>query len=203
MSNVDETPRLIQVTSSVAGEGKTTVSVALAQSAATSFKRVLLVDCDLRRPALSATFGAEEAPRVLSTFWWARHLSNKPLSGIRQRDCFFWAPGRLRKIRQTCFHPLACARCWRQLRETYDYIVLDSPPLGPVIDAVVLSQLVDKVVYVVHWNQTPRDLVARGLKQFQPENKIAGVILNCVDTKQSALYGGYYYSKYNEKYYAG
>ena len=89
----------------------------------------------------------------------------------------------------------------RQVRDNFDYVVLDSPPIGPVVDAAVLANLVDKVVFVARWNETPRDIVARAVRQLQTQKKVAGLVLNHVNTKLSSRYGGYYHTKYYGKYY--
>jgi len=82
-----------------------------------------------------------------------------------------------------------------KLRGHYDYIVLDAAPLLPVIDALTLASIVDKVLMVVEWGRTPRDTVFEALNVLRPEaHRIAGVVLNKVDPKQASGYGyGYGY----------
>src|SRR5208282_3914828 len=67
-------------------------------------------------------------------------------------------------------------------RQTFDYIVIDSPPIGPVIDPIVISQLADKVVYVVQWAATARELIQQSIKRL-PEDKVAGVVFNLLNEK--------------------
>ena len=92
-----------------------------------------------------------------------------------------------------------------QLREYFDYIVVDTPPVGPVIDARVAMQLADKVVYVVRWQSTTREVVAQTLETLDAERKLAGVVLSLVDEAKTPRYGHYsYYSgAYYKKYYQG
>ena len=92
-------------------------------------------------------------------------------------------------------------------RQYFDFIVIDSPPIGPVIDPVIISQLSDAVVYVVAWAATSRELVQQSIQRI-PSEKIAGVVLNLVNEKAAQKYGKYAYQYYNsvrsyKKYYEG
>jgi capsular exopolysaccharide synthesis family protein len=200
MSDVDDPPKLIQVTSVVPGEGKTTIAMAVAQSAGTNFPRVLFIDCDLRRPAATKIFGLTKKPGLVDLL-----VGSIPLDGaiFQAAGASFYVIGAGAST-QNPPDLLSSARMeslLQQLKSNFDYIVLDSPPLGPVIDAAVLTKFVDKVVFVSRWNETPRDIIARAVKQLQPQRKIAGVVLNHVNTKLSRRYGGYYHMKYYGKYY--
>jgi succinoglycan biosynthesis transport protein ExoP len=91
-----------------------------------------------------------------------------------------------------------------RLRERFDYIIIDSPPTGPVIDAKVSAQLADKVIFVVRWQSTTREIVSQNLQTLNELGKLAGVVLNLVDEAKTPKYGpyayyaGYYYKKYYE-----
>jgi exopolysaccharide transport family protein len=200
MSDVDAPPKVVQMTSVVAGEGKTTVAIAFAQSAATSSPRVLLIDCDLRRPAVTKLFKLEKRPGLvdllMGTATGDRAIVRDTSSGI-----YVIGAGSSTQNPPDLLSSVRMQGLLLQLRDAYDCIVLDSPPVGPVVDAVVLAQAVDKAIFVIAWNETPRDMVAHAIKQLQGGKKVAGIVLNRVDTKQSTRYGGYYYSKYYEKYY--
>ena len=90
-------------------------------------------------------------------------------------------------------------------RDAYDYVVIDSPPLGPVIDAKILASLADKIVFVVRWQDTTRELVGRTVEWFARDRKIAGIALNLVDNAKTPRYGPYshYDSSYYRSYYQG
>jgi Mrp family chromosome partitioning ATPase len=81
------------------------------------------------------------------------------------------------------------------LRQEFDYIVMDTPPLLPVVDALVLTTIVDKIVVIVEWGRTPRASIAEAFKILRPEaHRVAGVVLNKVDVNQLPGYGyGYGY----------
>ena len=67
------------------------------------------------------------------------------------------------------------------LAETFDYVVLDTPPVGPVIDPVIVAQLADKTIFVVQWASTPRELVEASLRQVSTHKRVAGIVLNSVN----------------------
>jgi capsular exopolysaccharide synthesis family protein len=195
MSDVDQPPKIIQVSSAVAGEGKSTIAISIAQSAAISLRRVLLVDCDLRLPAISKTFRLDRKPGLVDLLTGSSDASivRDPLTGI-----FVMGAGSFTQNPPDLLSSARMRVVIEQLAASYDYVVLDSPPVGPVIDAVVLSRIVDKVVFVVSWNETPRELVIRAAKQFAQEKKIAGIVLNRVDPGQR--YGSYYNQYYKDRY---
>ena len=92
-------------------------------------------------------------------------------------------------------------------RQTFDLVVIDTSPVGPVIDPVVVSQLSDKIVLVVHWASTAREMVRHCVQQLSGHRKIAGVAFNQVDDREAQKYGkygySYYYgSRYYKKYYS-
>jgi Mrp family chromosome partitioning ATPase len=93
-------------------------------------------------------------------------------------------------------------------RESFDLVVIDTPPIGPVIDPIIVSNLVDKVVYVVRWASTARELVQQSVQRLSGHRKLAGVVFNQVNDKLAQKYGkyayGYYYgSRDYKKYYSG
>jgi Mrp family chromosome partitioning ATPase len=91
-----------------------------------------------------------------------------------------------------------------RLKETFDYVVLDTPPVGPVVDPVIVSNLSDKTIFVVEWAATPRELVDTAIKQVSIHQKrVAGVVFNSVKRERAKKYGApYYYGKSYEKYYS-
>ena len=82
-------------------------------------------------------------------------------------------------------------------------MVLDTPPVGPVIDAVIVTNLADKTIFVVQWASTPRELVETSIQRLSAQKRVAGVVLNSVNQSRAKKYGGeYYYGKSYEKYYS-
>jgi Mrp family chromosome partitioning ATPase len=82
-------------------------------------------------------------------------------------------------------------------------VVVDTPPVGPVIDPVIVGNLADKTIFVVEWASTPRELVVTTMRQLSNQKRIAGIVLNSVKQTRARKYGGeYYYGQSYEKYYS-
>lgn len=92
-----------------------------------------------------------------------------------------------------------------QLRQSFDLVVMDAPPIGPVVDAAVLAPVADKVLFVVRWNATSREFVRDAIERIPGERKICGIALNMIDLRGAPKYGRYSYhsSAYYKKYYVG
>jgi len=82
------------------------------------------------------------------------------------------------------------------LRNDFDLIVLDTPPMGPVVDPLIVAQVVDKVAFVVRWAVTAREMAAHSIDQLGGHHKVAGVVFNYVVDAQAQKYGRYAYSYY-------
>jgi Mrp family chromosome partitioning ATPase len=87
-------------------------------------------------------------------------------------------------------------------KDTYDFVFIDTPPAGPVVDPVVISQLSDKVVFVVRWGWTARELVKEATDLRWGYRKLAGIAFNQVNENEAQKYGKYCYSyHYGKRYY--
>lgn len=207
-SNIDNPPKIVLVTSSLPVEGKTVFAACLARSAARSGARVLLVECDLRRPSLSNHLGSQEIglPGILT-----RLDETDDISGLVQMDPasgmhFVPAVGGASNP-QDLLSSQHMRRFLDLARERYDLVVLDSPPVLAVSDAVVLSHIADTTIFLVRWETTPRQIVVGALKQFAANGgNLAGVVLSRVNVRKHSLYGygdhAYYYGRYGD-YYSG
>jgi exopolysaccharide transport family protein len=208
MTNVDDTPKVIQVTSAIPNEGKSSISMSLAFSAAAlSGQKVALVDADFRHPSISRFFALENAPGVVDYLLGSAELTAVThvdeatglhvfCAGSKTRN----PPDLLGSERMRVFIG--------HLRSNYDYVVVDTPPVGPVVDAAVMASLADKVLFIVRWGKTVREVVADSTRQLAGDKKVAGIVLNFVDEKEARKYGKYAYSyyygtKYYKSYYAG
>ena len=148
-------PRLSSVTSSVPGEGKTTVATSLARIAAGSGLKTVIVDCDMRRPAATKIVsgasqnGLVEALRGTATL--DQCLVKDPKSSAMVLPCLATPPNPSDVLTSKAMQGLIA-----RLRDAFDFVVIDSPPVLPVNDAKILSRLVDTVLFVVRWEKTPR-----------------------------------------------
>ncbi len=201
MTDVDNPPKIVQLTSTIPGEGKSTIALSIATSASQSSLKTLIVDCDFRHPSTSKQFGLEKEIGLVEYLLGTAELKDVirfdknfqlyvlPAGGKTQNAADLLASERFKTLLSG-------------LRERFDYIILDSPPLGPVIDPLILSHVTDKIVFVVHWGSTSREMVARTVEQLQGHKKIAGIVLNHVNDQEAQKYGKYAYSHYyGSRYY--
>ena len=202
MADVDHPAKSILVTSSGPDEGKTTMAISLAFSAQKAGQKALLLDGDLRHPALSKFFGLEKKPGLVDHLAGTIALEDAivTIAGIAVLSAGSKSTNPADLLGSDRMKQLV-----EHLRDVYDYVIVDSPPAGPVIDARVLAELVDKVVFVVRWGSADRDLVAQILRHFIADKKLAGLVLNLVDESKIPRYGPYSHHS-NEsyrKYYQG
>jgi capsular exopolysaccharide synthesis family protein len=194
-SLIDETKKVIMVTSSIPGEGKSFISANLAGAFSMVNKKVLLIDCDLRKGRQATIFNVQDD----------KGLSMLLLEDVRNYK---------RYIRQTDVEKLdlllngmvppnpsellgstKMQELMEELRNTYDIIILDCPPVSAVTDAVVLSNLADKIVIVSSYKKTPYELLSSTCKAFDAvKEKLAGVVINQVKRKKGSKY-------YSDRYY--
>jgi succinoglycan biosynthesis transport protein ExoP len=202
MSDVDRPPKVIHVTSSRPGEGKTTVAMSLAISAAFSGLKVALVDADLRHPSLSRFFKLEQARGLVDLLIGVTAFEN--VLRFQNDHKLAVIPAGSKSLNPT--DVLGSERMKAlvsHLRETFDYVVIDTPPVGPVIDPVIVANLADKTIFVVRWASTPRELVETCVRQVSSHKRIAGIALNSVNPDRARKYGGeHYYGKRYGKYYS-
>ncbi len=194
--------KVIMVTSSVPGEGKSTASINLAYSLA-QLERVLLIDCDMRRPTIAKAASFDKSIPGLSSLI----TNTAPAKDCIKRGVFDGVVDILPSgpIPDQPLELLSSKRFEKilsQLSEHYDRIVIDSAPTQAVSDALVLSKLTDAVVYVVKSHDTSIELVKRGLKRLGQVNApVAGVLITQVDIDKITSYGGdYYYQGYYDYY---
>jgi capsular exopolysaccharide synthesis family protein len=202
MSDVDQPPKVIQVTSARPGEGKTTIAVSVAISAAFAGLKVVLVDADLRHPAASRLLKLEREKGLVDLLTGAVG-ADKTLKYHKDLKLTIIPAGSKTLNPPDVLGSDRVKALISQLKETFDYVVLDTPPIGPVVDAVIVAGLVEKTLLVVEWASTPRELVESSLKQVSAHKRVAGIVFNFINQNRAMKYGGeYYYGQSYEKYYS-
>ncbi len=193
--------KIIGVSSALAGEGKSLSSVNLAYSMAQLDKRVLLVDCDMRRPSLNAKLPIQKTPG-LSNYLTRQVERSEVIQRYKTEECAFdvVSSGRNPPNPIELLSSERMQKVLDELRADYDYIILDLPPVGEVSDALVAAKLVDGILLVVRQNYCDRNALSDAVSQFKfVESRILGVVLNCT-SDESARYGKRYYKGYRRYY---
>ena len=182
-------------------EGKTTIAISLAISAAISGLKVVLIDADLRHPSVSHFFRLEKEKGLVDLLIGA---TNAEASMFRTDVKLTVIPAGSKTLNPPDLLGSERMRVLvNRLKEEFDYVVIDTPPVGPVIDPAIVAGLADKTIFVVQWGSTPRELVTNSIQQLSKHARVAGVALNSVNQDRAKKYGGeYYYGKSYEKYYS-
>jgi capsular exopolysaccharide synthesis family protein len=203
MSDVDQPPKVIHVTSARPSEGKTTVAVSLAISAASAGRKVVLVDADLRHPSASRLLKLEQEKGLVDLLIGAT-TADKVLKFHKDLNLMVIPAGSKSLNPPDVLGSERMKGLISRLRETFDYVVLDTPPVAPVVDPVIVANLADKTIFVVQWGATPRELVETSIQQLSTHKRVAGVVFNSVNQDRARKYGGeYYHGQSYEKYYVG
>jgi capsular exopolysaccharide synthesis family protein len=190
----DRPLRTVLVTSPAAAEGKTSTLANLGTVFAQAGERVVLVSCDLRRPRLGQFFGINEQLGLTTVLLGEKSLGEvlQPVPG--QDSLWILAAGPRPPNPAELLNGLGARDVFAALREEFDLVLVDSPPLLPVTDAVVLSKHVDAALIVLAAGQTRQaDLQRATEKLTQVEAPVSGLVLNQV-TRQNAYANGYGYS---------
>lgn len=192
--------KTILFTSCTQGEGKTTVAFHLAEAMAENGKSVVLVDTDLRKSMLMGRYKVGTAVNGIAHYLSGQCNLDDVLYSTNIDDmyvvlCSKYPPNPAELLGHENFHSMI-----EQLREIFDYIIIDSPPLGMVIDSAIMAPYCDGTVLVIESNKINRHFAQDVKAQLNKSGcKLLGVVLNKVETKKR----GYYrkYKKYYGKYY--
>jgi succinoglycan biosynthesis transport protein ExoP len=207
MENPSSRCKVIGVVSCLPGEGKSTVAINLAQLLAMQGARTLLIDADLRNPGATRAIGRHAEQGILEALLEGKPLKDLLLLDGKTRLAFLPAVVKRRVPHSSdLLSSSIMVNLLEELKAHFDYIVLDLPPLGPVVDARAVSPMLDASLAVIEWGRTSRRVV-RTTFAVQPElmQKCIGVVLNKVDTEKLKLYrsygsGEYYYNRYSAYY---
>ncbi|MCK1616117.1 polysaccharide biosynthesis tyrosine autokinase [Bradyrhizobium sp. 159] len=196
--------RVLATTSTLPNEGKSTLSTNLAQLMAHGGARVILVDADLRNPSLSRALVPDAKIGLVDVVAQKAQLEDALIVDPVTKLSILPA-GTTSKLLHTneILASKAMYALVTQLRSKFDYVVLDMPPMAPVVDVRVTSTFVDSYVFVVEWGKTKIDVVRHNLRGSpEIQDKLLGVVLNKADTKALARYESYHGRYYYQKYYA-
>jgi capsular exopolysaccharide synthesis family protein len=180
--------QVIQLTSSVPGEGKSTLAASLAISAATGHVRTVLIDLDLHHPAASGLLGNDSRVGVVDILL-GESTSDNAVQAHRSLPIAILSAGSVTTLRPGIVESKRLGELIRKLRLEYELVIVDSPPVLSLSDAVMISNLVDATLLVVAYRDTPRNLVVKAVNVLRASGApLAGVLLNKVDQANEATY---------------
>lgn len=195
--------KVIGITSSLPHEGKSTISVSLAQLIAHAGKSVILIDCDLRNPSLSSALAPNATIGLLEVMSGSHSIDESVWKERKTNLAFLPAVKRLPLLHSSeILMTEQMRKLFERLRSTYDYVIVDLPPLSPIVDVRATAPLVDCFVLVVEWAKTKIDVVQHALHTApNVYENLVGVVLNKTDIKSMARYDAYAGDYYNEDHY--
>ncbi len=195
--------KIVGITSALPNEGKSTIAASLGQLIAHAGKRVIIVDCDLRNPSLSANLAPNASAGIIDV-----------LSGARSLEETVWKDPKTNLVvlpaakRAPLFHTSEILsaeqtrKLFDKLRASYDYVIVDLPPLAPIVDVRATTPLVDCFILVIEWGRTKIDVVQHALHTApNVYESLIGTVLNKTDMSAMKRYDNYHNDYYNNEHY--
>ncbi len=192
--------KVITITSSVQNEGKSSVAFDLSKTMAEGGKKILMVDADLRKSVLAAKYHIQGIDKGLSHYLTGQAEIEDIIYETETEGFYLSVAGPLSPDPTSLLDSDQFQKFIDKVREDYDYVIIDAPPLGVVIDAVIIGKYCDGAVLVIEQGVIKRKVVQDVIKQLKRGKvRILGAVLNKVDERIGA-YGAYDY-KYSYSYY--
>ena len=191
-SGVDKENKIISVTSTKPAEGKSTVLYNLAKSFAENGDKVILLDCDLRNPSIDEIAGVNFNLGITNYLTGKADINDVIIKDREQSNLDLVLTGPIPPNPSEMLASKIFANLIKNLAETYDYVFLDTPPVGLFTDASIVSTLSDGMIYVVKSSDTKREEIAQALENLKRvDANILGMVLTHAHLKKSK-YGKYY-----------
>jgi len=201
-------PKSILVTSTIPGEGKTMISCNLAASFARHGKRVLIIDCDMRRPMLHRHFQLTNDAGLIAWFEAGATIPADPFTdpnlGLTkaEENLYLLRSGGRSKSPTELLEKPVFGQFLEAMKQHFDLIVVDSPPMGAVTDSLLISERTDEVIYVCRFNRAYRKHIRLYIKQLkESKNELLGIVLNGLSPRRIEYYSNYRYYRSYKKYY--
>ena len=192
LSGIDKPQKVTVITSSIPGEGKSTVALNFAR-ALSQVEKVLLIDADMRRPTLSRVLDLPKGSPGLSNWVAGTATADEVIYKMDDWDVDVVPSGVIPTNPLELISSKRFQVALKKLADHYDRIVIDSAPVCAVSDALMLSKEADALIYVVKADSSKTDLVLKGIHRLQEvDAPILGVVLNQIDIKKSSRFSDYY-----------
>jgi succinoglycan biosynthesis transport protein ExoP len=191
--------KVIGIVSALPGEGKTTVAAGFAAFIAKSGGRILLVDADLRNPSLTRTLGYNEAPGLLDMVADKSSFDDLVINDSKNKFDFLPSSTRIKPSNSSdILNSLAVKQMLKSAKNDYDYVLVDLPPILPVVDVKAVAHLFDAFVLVVEWGSTSTDEILKAVAASPTlSERLLGSVLNKADEDVMRRFEGYSDRRYN------
>jgi polysaccharide biosynthesis transport protein len=206
LGSLEKPPKVILVTSSLPGEGKSTFACSLAGLIARSnpIKRIVILDCDLRKSSVVSSLGVPATDGTIDEYLAGSKTLDQILGRDEMSGVYYVSARRDTPNSAEILNSNVMRAFVQGLAGQFDLVILDTPPLKAVSDPLVTVQLADYVIFLVRWEQTSRELAINALNRIRDLRKHVGVVLAQVNARQHSRYGygdhGYFHSKYRDYY---
>jgi capsular exopolysaccharide synthesis family protein len=191
---VDTPPKIISVTSPGPSEGKSTTCANLAVVLAQADKRTLIMDCDLRKPVMHRIFGVRNFVGVVNVLVEEHELGavwQEPLPGLKVITAGSVPPNPAELLGSRRFAELI-----GRVREEFDYVLMDSPPIGLVTDPAIVASQGEGVLLVLDAQNTRKGALRQAMRSLEGVGaNVVGTVMNNVKLSK----GGYYYGSYTDE----
>lgn len=196
--------KCILITSAISEEAKTTTALNLAITLAESNKRVIIVECDMRKPSLGRYVGIKTEENGLVDYLTQDSVPDTLIRRIDRFNIHVIPAGRASQRAAELLHNKKMDVLLNCLRDRFDYVILDAPPVSIVTDASIIGRKTDGAILVVRSGFAPTKTIKLAKQRLESVGvKIFGVVLTCYDDKKAgwrsgySYYGGYQYGKEN------
>lgn len=191
-SDIDDKKRVIAMTSSKPSEGKTTVLYSIAKSFAENGNSVVLLDFDLRMPKVGKVAGIETNMGITNVITGKVELDRALIKDQNEDNLFVLLSGPVPPNPAEILASNHVKELIKELSQRFDYVFLDTPPVGLFTDASIVSTYCDGVIFAIKANDTKKEEVSHALENLKKVNgKVLGAVLTFADLKEST-YKGYY-----------
>lgn len=191
LSSIDSPHKVLLVTSSIPGEGKTSVATNIALALG-QVRKVCLIDADMRRPTVAKVLGVDTTSKGLSNLVSGSDPTSECLHFNKELGIHVIPSGVVPPNPLELLSSVRFAEAMKWLEGSFDVVIIDSPPLQLVSDPLILSQFANSVIYVVKADSTPYQIALGGLARLaEAKAHVLGVVVNQIDREKADRYYGY------------
>ncbi|MEI8245252.1 MAG: CpsD/CapB family tyrosine-protein kinase, partial [Lentisphaerota bacterium] len=192
--------KIVMFTSALPGEGKSTIIANLASSMCESGKKVLILDCDLRKPFMHKFFAVDNSKGLVSIIVGATPFQDTIHRNAHDKGLDLISSGPIPPNPTELLMTDEFKQLLEDLSKTYDYIFIDAPPTLNMADTTILGHLADATIFVITAGKTRIEIIKRCLRQLSQTNiEVSGILLNRFNI-EAIKYNYYYYYHYHYHY---